>query len=389
MLTARTAELACVEAAEAPRAQPYACRGCGAPVTLKRGRLRIAHFAHRPDAGCAFGAGMSLTHLATQQALAQALRARGATVELESWLPGLAGDRRIDVLAHPAGRPDRRIAIEVQQAELTIATIAARTQSYHDQDVAPLWLRLTDFARFDQVQVLPFSGAVWLERYPARSWERWAHDEFGDLWFCDSGTGRLWRGRFVPAFSWRDGSEWYEPGGVFNSTAGGFHPVTRWVGLALQGPYGPEELRLMRSQVTPVGGDAPRLAASFVAPEEAAQSRPPPVDLRRELRREGRRDICDLEQLIEGRWIVAELEGARSDWRTTPAEVRPVLTPMAGGGPAGSVLGRQDTDQLDEATADGGVAEPGEALGEREALRHGDEVHSAVPFAARLRPRGR
>lgn len=329
MLTARTETEPYVEAALATKGVAYLCRGCGAPAILHAGRIRVRHFAHRPNARCAFGARMSLAHLAAQQQIAAALRARGVTAELESWLPGLAGDRRIDVLAHPPERPGRRIAIEVQQADLTDAAIEARTRSYQAQDVAPLWLRLLDFARFERVQALPFSGEVWIDRYAARSWERWAHDRFGQqLWFCDSGTSRLWRGRFLPAYSWRDGSEWYEPGGIYNSTPGGFQPVSRWVGLALQGPFLAADLRLQRGRLADGG-----LAAWFVAPDDPPARAPPPFGLRQELRWERHMQVHVVEQLIDGHWVPALFEGAAADWRTVPQPRRKPVLPQRSCGP--------------------------------------------------------
>lgn len=113
---------------------------------------------------------MSEAHLNAQRTLATALRARGVHVELEAWLPSLTGDRRIDVLAYPAGHPDRRVAIEVQQVDITEEAIAARTASYRAQGVAPLWLRLTDLGRFEGPKALAATGEVWIERYAARSW---------------------------------------------------------------------------------------------------------------------------------------------------------------------------------------------------------------------------
>lgn len=235
-------------------------------------------------------------------------------VELEAWLPSLAGDRRIDVLAHPAGQADRRVAIEVQQVAITDEAIAARTASYRVQAVAPLWLRLTDFGRFDEAHVLTATGEIWIERYAARSWERWAHDQVGELWFCDAGTARLWRGRFVQAFGWHEGSEWYEAGGVYQSNPGGYSPVTRWVGLALEGPYAPEALRLMRGRVQRA---ARALSAWFVPPDGTMS----PWPLRRELRTVLQfrpvfpMQVCELEQCIEGRWLPARIEDAPGDWR--------------------------------------------------------------------------
>lgn len=310
MLTARAADADYVEAAHAVRGVAYACRGCRAPVILHAGRIRPWHFQHRPDAACAFGSKMSEAHLSAQRALAAALRQRGVEVELESWLPGLAGARRIDVLAYPPDSPDRQVAIEVQQVDITVEAIQARTASYRAQGVAPLWLRLCNFDRFEGVQRLACTGEAWIERYPVRSWERWAHDQTGGLWFYDAGARHLWRGRFTQAYGWREGSEWYEPGGIYQSNPGGYSPVTRWVGLALEGPYPPEALKLMRASV---GG---RVSAVFVPPEGTLPRWP----LRRRVRAELLKgsylcEICELERCVNGQWTPVQIEAAHANWR--------------------------------------------------------------------------
>jgi hypothetical protein len=300
-----------VEAADACRSVAYACRGCHQPVILHAGKIRPRHFQHKPDAHCAFGAKMSEAHLATQRALATALRARGVEVILESWLPGLAGDRRIDVLAAPADQPDRRVAIEVQQADVTVETIAARTDCYRDAKIAPLWLRLLDFAKLENPRALRFTGEIWIERFAARAWEHWIHTHLGTLWFCDAGTSRLWRGRFTQGYGWREGSEWYEAGGAYQSNPGGYSKVTRWVGLALEGPYAAEELRLNR------GLDrGRRLAAWFLPPDDRLAPGAIRRELRTELHRTFMRETCELQQQFMGRWVTAQIKDAPEDWRT-------------------------------------------------------------------------
>ena len=326
MLTAKSADQDYVEAKDAVRGVAYGCRGCLAPAILHAGQIRPKHFQHHPGSKCAFGAKMSQAHLDAQRALAQALRARGIEVELESWLPDLSGDRRIDVLAYPAGDPDRKIAIEVQQVDITIEAIKARSASYRAKKVAPLWLRLLNFDVFEDVEVLSRTGEIWIERYAALSWERWAHDQSEGLWFCDAGTGAFWRGRFTKAYGWREGSEWHESGGDYNSTPSGYVLVTRWVGLVLNGPYPPVALRLNRG---PSRTRSKALTAWFVPADDADDGS---QAVRRELRGSVRDtfylETCDLEQQIADTWYAAETVAAPKGWRTSAASlsVGPSLT---------------------------------------------------------------
>jgi hypothetical protein len=322
VLTARTAEQAYIEASAAGRGQSYLCRGCGAPVVFKPGTVRIPHFAHRPDAGCAFGARMSVAHLTAQSRIAAALRERGLMVELEAPLPHHAGDRRVDVLAWPPDRPQACVAIEVQASDLTAETIESRTHSYERLGVAALWLRLIDFGGFAAVQTLPFRGAVWIERYRARAWERWAHDNLGGrLWFMDSGTGLVWRGTFVTAHRYREYAAVRSDSGEAPGRGAEWTPARQWVDLELDGPYSLSELKLGR-------GGAPHRFAWF-APVGEEQVRPPfPPSVRSEFRPEARGASRDLQVLTDGGWVAAAAEGARSDWRTRRADRRIALTPI-------------------------------------------------------------
>ncbi|MDB5483537.1 MAG: hypothetical protein JWO83_4590 [Caulobacteraceae bacterium] len=328
MLTAQSEAETYVEAATARRGEAYRCRQCGAPVTFKPGRVRTAHFAHRPDAACAFGGPMSAAHLAAQNQIAAALRARGLEVELEAPLTGALGDRRIDVLTWPPGRPAARIAIEVQASEIGAAMIEARTASYQAMGVAPLWLRLLEFSAFRTVQTLPFRGSVWIEGYRAKAWERWAHDHLGGrLWFMDAGTGDVWRGLFVPAHRYRERGLLRAAAGEAPARGADWTVVSQWVDLDLDGPYSLNDLRI--GQGAAGGADGrPRRFAWFVPAGEEDVKPPFPPPVRVEFRNERVGQSRDLLALVDGRWIPAISEGARSDWRMERRPPRPVLRPL-------------------------------------------------------------
>ena len=316
MLTARSEAEAYVEAATARRDERYRCRQCGAPVTFKPGRVRAAHFAHRPDTACAFGGPMSAAHLAAQNLIATALRARGLEVELEAPLPGALGDRRIDVLTWPPHRPSARVAIEVQASDLGEAMIEARTASYQAMGVAPLWLRLLDFTTFRTVQTLPFRGTAWIERYRAKAWERWAHDHLGGrLWFMDAGTGHLWRGLFVPAHRFRERALLRGAAGEAPARGADWTAASQWVDLDLDGPFALADVKL--GQGAAAGPDGRLRRFAWFTPPGEEQVRPPfAPSVRVEFRSERIGQSRDLLCHVEGAWIAAVTEGARSDWRT-------------------------------------------------------------------------
>ncbi len=335
MLTARTAAQSYVEAASAKRGEAYACRGCGAAVIFKPGTIRVPHFAHRPDAACAFGARMSLAHLAAQGRIAQALRGRGLAVELEAPLAGETGDRRIDVLTWPPERPGASIAIEVQASDMTAQALEARTASYQRLGVAPLWLRLLDFGGFPAVQTLPFRGTAWIERYRARAWERWAHDHLGGrLWFMDSGTGLVWRGFFVPAHRFRERAAVRGDAGETPGRGADWTEARQWVDLELDGPFALAALKLTLGASLDPDGQR-RWFAWFVPPGEARARPPFDAPLRVQFRPEARGSSRDLQALADGVWITAATEGARSDWRTQRPPKRPILQPAVTPPPGG------------------------------------------------------
>lgn len=312
MLTARTAEIAYIEASDAQKGAAYQCRGCGKTAVLHAGRFR-RHFQHLPNTRCAFGAKMTLAHLETQRSLATALRKRQVAVELEAWLPGITGDRRIDVLAYPIAAADRRVAIEVQQVDITINEIAARSASYRAQGIAPLWLRLIDFKRIEAVEMIEATGEIWIEKYVVKAWERWAHDQAGALWFRDTGGGGFWRGRFTKGFGWRESSEFSDAGGD-HYYPGGYTEVSGWVGLVLDGPYRPEGLQLNRGR----GRNRAQKLTGWFAPGD--QPDPPSPKVRRELRSVLRNtfiyEVCELERWIDDQWIAVDTVPAPSDWRS-------------------------------------------------------------------------
>lgn len=315
MLTAKSPILEYIEASAAARGEDYFCRGCSEPVILKRGRIRIPYFSHHPGSRCAFSSVMSLEHLTAQQRLAEAIRGRGAHAELEVPMASLAGeDRRIDVLAWPAANPEAKIALEVQKSDITVELIDARTESYLAGGIAPLWIRLYNFAKWPNPRMLKVLNTIWIDRHFARSWERWAYDHLGKkLWFMDSESFALWRGTFVEAHSYKEQTSWFAAGGEEQSAGGYWQSITMWVELELEGPFKPADLRLKRFKA--IGPDKKtRVSATFLAPGEAEVAREPNVRTRFVSDHPGftRREL----QVRSGDdWVGASMQAPPMNWR--------------------------------------------------------------------------
>jgi competence protein CoiA len=158
-------------ARDAERADaPFSCASCAAEMTLKKGPLRIPHFAHKAATVCRVGAGETEDHFLVKLAIHDALREEPnvAHVELEKRLPGAVAD----VFAVISGVP---VAIEVQRSVLGVADVAARTANYHRLGIAVVWVALPD-------SDLSFS------RYSPSAWERWCHAAcFGRVYYWVQG----------------------------------------------------------------------------------------------------------------------------------------------------------------------------------------------------------
>lgn len=225
MLAARTDEREHALARDLPRGVPAWCPACGAPVTLKRGRIVTPHFAHAARSECTHGAGETAAHRLCKYAIADALASElgpAGDVVLERPLPGL----RPDVSYTHRGAD---IAIEVQRSVLSVDEIARRTAAYTAMDVHVLW-------------VSPHPAGEAGERYAPKAWERWCHAlHFGRVYHW-AGGAIVTPVHLAPWMLWVEASEWYGPGGVEESAGGYEYRSKRWRSLE---PHAPVALTSM------------------------------------------------------------------------------------------------------------------------------------------------
>jgi competence protein CoiA len=158
-------------ARDAQREQaPFTCPGCAAEVILRKGPIRIHHFAHKAPTSCRLGFGETQDHRLVKLAIHDALSAEAnvTVLELEKRLPGSIAD----IYAVISGVS---VAIEVQRSVLGIEGIAARTANYHRLGIAVIWVALPD-------------GELDFERYSPSAWERWCHAAyFGRVYYWMQG----------------------------------------------------------------------------------------------------------------------------------------------------------------------------------------------------------
>lgn len=101
----------------------YVCPDCRQPVILKRGRVKVAHFAHSAPADCS-AVGESIRHLLAKAVLAEKYRELDYRVVLEERHPERR--RRIDLAVYlpereywPTTYPPRQFAVEVQDSPIS------------------------------------------------------------------------------------------------------------------------------------------------------------------------------------------------------------------------------------------------------------------------------
>lgn len=234
-----------VEARHAVRELDHNCPKCRGLVILKRGRIVVAHFAHKPNANCDWARGETRAHLEAKQLLHDALAARGLRVEVERVVPSQTGDRRADVFfLSPTGI---EVAIELQHTNIVIEEIERRAFSYAGAGIAQAWVPfLQPTVWVDAIACGPTTDGDWfIERYPARSFERWIHGlNHGSIWFYDPGRKMLWCGRFARHEIIRDGGTWYSAEGEEMHGGGYSYWSKRWRELTLWGPHALDAVRV-------------------------------------------------------------------------------------------------------------------------------------------------
>src|SRR5262245_19246165 len=164
-----------VVAIEVARGPEYRCPdpACNQLVTIRKGTKVIHHFAHRPDASCAYGRGETQEHLLAKLLLRNEFRRRELQADVERVVLSSESDRRADVLVWKPDS-DRRVAIEVQHSYLSVADIERRTKAYIAASVPVIWIGLRNWGRLE-VGDRSLNG-YYAMNYRSRDWEKWAHD---------------------------------------------------------------------------------------------------------------------------------------------------------------------------------------------------------------------
>lgn len=189
---------------------PFHCEGCGHELVLKKGNIKVHHFAHKPPHGCSRGQGESEAHRKCKETIYFELMKQGNVTDLD--IEKDLGAVVADLYCKIDGVP---VAIEVQRSNLSVNQITARTSEYCKLGVNVLWLALFDKKLND-------------DKYNPTAWMKWCHAAyFGRVfyWIGELNLLPVHYGEYrldVPE------STWYETGGVERSEGGYTRPSKRY-----------------------------------------------------------------------------------------------------------------------------------------------------------------
>jgi competence CoiA-like predicted nuclease len=232
-----------VSAACAERQKSYFCPSCKNLLVLKRGRIVVAHFAHRPPVLCDWAKGETKAHLEAKQIVFDALSTRGIKAELEFVVQSLPGDRRADVMAWSSkGVP---VAIELQHSALSLSILETRARSYANASIAQLWVPFVN-----KKSLLDFEpragGGMFVKRYSARPFERWVHGLNGKegMWVYLPHERAFRHARLSGHQIYMEESSWFEEGGEERTVGGYYRWSKRYKELTLSAPRSIDQLRI-------------------------------------------------------------------------------------------------------------------------------------------------
>ena len=187
---------------------PFFCIGCKKELVLKKGRIKVHHFAHKPPFSCNRGQGETEKHRDCKESIYKMLLSMPNVrdVDIEHDL----GSAVADVYAVINNVP---VAIEVQRSILTVNEITRRTKEYQRLGVHVLWLSL-------------FSTRLVEDRFSPSAWEKWCHATYyGRVYYWVSGLDVI-PYHFSDYKLYVEESTWYESGGNERS-AGGYYKFSK------------------------------------------------------------------------------------------------------------------------------------------------------------------
>ena len=190
---------------------PWCCPLCTAQVSLKKGQIKIHHFAHYPPFSCEYGSGESEEHRRCKTAIYEAMRLIPGASQWE--LERSLGSVRPDVSGYVGDVP---VAVEVQASSLGLDRIIYRTKEYATKGIFVLWVVPWHGSRMEKFDE---DGD---ERFAPSVWEKWLHTlYFGRAYYWLEGVDIL-PIHFDKHWLWVEATEW---GGGYSRVSKRFRDV--------------------------------------------------------------------------------------------------------------------------------------------------------------------
>ena len=120
---------------EADKNNNYLCPVCKSALLLRKGQIRVHHFAHKPPVNCIYGSGESEIHYRIKKELYEYLSKQPNCKKCE--IERNLGTVRPDISLYVNNIP---IAIEIQKSSLDISIMQNRMQEYYKKKISVLWI---------------------------------------------------------------------------------------------------------------------------------------------------------------------------------------------------------------------------------------------------------
>ena len=189
---------------------PFHCPGCKHELVLRKGRIKVHHFAHKPPYHyhCQRGEGESEAHRKCKESINNALSQYNHVTNLDVEVD--FGSVIADVYCLINNVP---VAIEIQRSNLSVNEITARTSEYEKHGIYVLWLAL-------------FNKKLGEGKYSPKAWEKWCHATyFGRVyyWVADLTIAPV---HFSEYQNYVESKSWYNEYGEEQS-AGGYYKSSK------------------------------------------------------------------------------------------------------------------------------------------------------------------
>jgi len=197
---------------------PFQCPACQEEVILKKGKIKVHHFAHKPPVFCHFGLGESEAHRVCKEEIYSSLSQLPHVSELD--IEVNFGSVISDVFCKIAGTP---IAIEIQRSNINVNEIYNRTVAYEKLGINVLWLSF-------------YKEELEEERYSPKAWEKWCHATyFGRVYYWKEALAVV-PIHFSPYKLHVESSSWHDSSGD-EQYGGGYTRVSKRYVSPLIGPH--------------------------------------------------------------------------------------------------------------------------------------------------------